>query len=202
MSCIHHTFHGNTVDLHFFPDPLSRVEKGLGMRLCMPMTLSIQSTKFKFHQYQLRAVSPNLMLTSSVILCSVARCWFSVYTVLSSLLVAPPLTTDTLLPLLKGVKSWRKLAKELIWTYDYDDDDDGILHIIGEDLDVLQSQHGSDEECLKAVIDKFLEGNGGQYEQPSWRAVLQSLYNANEFQLAFSIKSYAEPLQGVCTVDV
>ena len=28
-----------------------------------PMTLSIQIAKFKFHQYQLRAASPNLMLT-------------------------------------------------------------------------------------------------------------------------------------------
>ena len=27
------------------------------------MTLSIQITKFKFHQYQLKAILPNLMLT-------------------------------------------------------------------------------------------------------------------------------------------
>ena len=29
----------------------------------MPMTLSIQITKFEFHQYEMRAVLPNLMLT-------------------------------------------------------------------------------------------------------------------------------------------
>ena len=29
----------------------------------MPMMLSIQITKFKFHKYQLRAMWPNLMLT-------------------------------------------------------------------------------------------------------------------------------------------
>ena len=29
----------------------------------MPMTLSIQIAKFKFRQYQIRAVSPNLMFT-------------------------------------------------------------------------------------------------------------------------------------------
>ena len=29
---------------------------------CMPMTLHIQIAKFEFHQYQMRAVMPNLML--------------------------------------------------------------------------------------------------------------------------------------------
>ena len=66
------------------------------------------------------------------------------------------------------------------------------------DLDALQRQHGSDEECLKAVIEKFLQGQEFRYKRPSWRAVLLSLCNANEIQLASSIKSYAEPLQGVC----
>ena len=65
------------------------------------------------------------------------------------------------------------------------------------DLDALQSEHGSDEECLKAVIDMFIQGKGGRYEEPSWMAVLHSLYNANEFQLATSIKCYAEPLEGM-----
>ena len=139
-------------------------------------------------------------------MCSVAHCWFSISTVLSSLLVAPPLTPDTLLPLLKRVKSWRKLAKKLIQTYDQDDyGDDTSLHVYysdDEDLDALQRQHGSDEECLKAVIEKFLKGRGSQYKKPSWRTVLQSLYNANETRLASSIKNYAEPLQGVCNVVV
>ena len=124
----------------------------------------------------------------------------------SSLPVAPPLTSDTLLPLLKGVKSWRRLAKELIYTYE-DDGQHGLLlpplrrgcswHV----LDALQHRHGSDEESLKAVIEMFLQGKG-QYEQPSWGAVLWSLYNTNEFQLAANIKSYAEPLQGMYTTDV
>ena len=84
-------------------------------------------------------------------------------------------------------------------------DKDNLLppvHPIGyslHNLDDLQLQWGTDEECLQAVIEIFLQGRG-RYEQPSWRAVLWSLYNADELQLAASIKSYAEPLQGVCTI--
>lgn len=112
-----------------------------------------------------------------------------------SLPVVPSLTSDNLLPLLKGVKSWWKLAKKLIGAYDKEDH---FHYLGGEDLDDLQHQYGSDEECLKAVIEKFLQGQGARYKQPSWRAVLLSLCNANEIQLTSSIKSYAEPLQGVC----
>ena len=124
---------------------------------------------------------------------------FNDFTVLSSLPVAPPLTTDTLLPLLKQVKSWRRLAKQLIQAYDEDDD---LYTSDDEDLDALQHQYGSDEECLKSLIEKFLQGKGGRYEQPSWRAVIWSLYKANEIQLASHIKSYGEPLQGVCIVCI
>ena len=119
-------------------------------------------------------------------------------TELSSLLLAPPLTSSTLLPLLKGVKSWRELANGLIYTHD----DSAKYRIAGStNLDALQRQHGSDEECLKAVIEKFLQGKRGWYKQPSWRAVCWSLYSTNEIQLASSIKSYAEPVQGVCIME-
>ena len=66
-------------------------------------------------------------------------------------------------------------------------------------LDDLQHQHGSDKNCLKAVVEKFLLG-GGQYwpQQPSWRAVIWSLYKAHEIHLANQIRIYAEPVQGVC----
>ena len=117
--------------------------------------------------------------------------------VLSSLLVAPPLTLDVLLPLLKGVKSWRKLARQLLYTYDKETRRrfhkyEFPLH----NLDNLQLKWGTDEDCLKAVIEIFLQERG-RYRQPSWRAVVRSLYNAEELQLAASIKSYAELLQGV-----
>ena len=124
--------------------------------------------------------------------------------ILSSFLVVPPLTSDVLLPQLKGVKSWRKLSKQLIYAYDNNPNPNDLFRILPHpgyswhNLDDLQHQRGTNEDCLKAVIEIFLQGRGR--EQPSWRAVLQSLYNANELQLAASIKSYAEPLQGVCII--
>ena len=123
-------------------------------------------------------------------------CMQYVLRILSSLLVAPPLTSDVLLPLLKGVKSWRKLAKKLIYAYDKDDQEPPPPAAGYHNLDDLQ---GSDEDCLKAVIEIFLQERG-PYEQLSWRAVLLSLRNADELQLSASIKSYAEPQQGVCTI--
>ena len=61
-------------------------------------------------------------------------------------------------------------------------------------LNDIQHQHVSDEACLKAVVEDFLGGKG-QYE-PSWRAVIWFLYEANEIQLAEHIRSFAEPVQG------
>ena len=72
----------------------------------------------------------------------------------------------------------------------------------GEDLDALQRQYGSDEECIKAVIEKFLLGRVGYYYIPTWRALIWALYNANEIEIASSIKSYAEPLQGTTFMNV
>ena len=109
---------------------------------------------------------------------------------------------DTVFTLVREVKSWRKLAKELVYAHDKDDNVRHVRHVRSTNLDVLQRQHGSDEECLKSVIEKFLQGKGAWYRQPSWRAVIWSLYKANEIQLASHIKSYGEPLQGVCIVCV
>ena len=61
----------------------------------------------------------------------------------------------------KGVERWRTLAKHLVLGYDKDDDenkDDGYFY--STDLDALQRQHGSDEDCLKAVVSKFQQGKG------------------------------------------
>ena len=100
------------------------------------------------------------------------------------------------------MKSWRKLAKELIYAYDKDDRFPPLLPpgYSLHNLDDLQRQRGSNEECLKAVIEKFIQRRG-QYRQPSWRAILISLCNASEIHLAFNIKGYAEPLQGMWNVD-
>ena len=103
-----------------------------------------------------------------------------------------------MLPVVKGVRSWRTLAKQLVYAYDQDTSDTIYKSIRNSiNLDDLQHEHGSDENCLKGVVEKFLLGKG-QYSQPSWRTVIWSLYKANEHHLADQIRSFAEPVQGVC----
>ena len=96
----------------------------------------------------------------------------------------------------KGVRRWRTLAKHLVWGYDKDDDEYRIIYN-STDLDALQHEHGSDEDCLKAVVSEFLQGRS-RYRPASWRRVIWSLYEANEIQLADQIRSYGERLKGVC----
>ena len=100
-------------------------------------------------------------------------------TVLSSFLAAPPLTLENVMSVVKGVRNWQTLAKQLVAAYDNDD------------------EHGSDEDCLKTVVRQFLQ-EGYLYRPASWRAVIWSLYKANEIQLADQIRSYGEQLEGVC----
>ena len=90
---------------------------------------------------------------------------------------------ENVLDVVKNVKSWRTLGQQ--------------IHRFGgsSKLNDIQHQHVSDEACLKAVVEDFLGGKG-QYKQPSWRAVIWSLYKANEIQLAEHIRSFAEPVQG------
>ena len=112
--------------------------------------------------------------------------------VLSSFLAAPPLTLENVMSVVKGVRNWRTLAKHLVLGYDKDVDEDRQCDT---DLDALQREHGSDEDCLKIVMNQFLLG---EYRQVKWRAVIWSLYKANEIQLADQIRSYGEQLEGVC----
>ena len=93
----------------------------------------------------------------------------------------PPLTLDNVFDAVKNVRSWSALG-EYIYSSSFE-------------LDDIQRRHASDEACLKAVIELFLNGEG-DYKQPSWRAIIWSLYNANEIQLAECIRSFAEPVQG------
>ena len=94
----------------------------------------------------------------------------------------------------KGVKRWRTLAKQLVHAYDKDDHGHYIDAI---NLDDFQQQHHSYEDCLKAIIKIFLKGKG-QYSQPSWRAVIWCLYLSDKTHLAEQIQSYGEQLEGVC----
>ena len=119
-------------------------------------------------------------------------------TVLSSFLAAPPLTLENVMSVVKGVRRWRTLAKHLVNGYDKDDDE-YKYYLYRTDLDALQHEHGSDEDCLKAVVSQFLQGQErGRYRPASWRGVIWSLYEANEIQLADQIRSYGERLEGVC----
>ena len=99
---------------------------------------------------------------------------------LSSL--APPLTLANVLDVVKNVRSWRTLGEH-------------ICSYFSSDLGYIELQHVSGEACLKAVIEDFLNGKS-RYRPPSWRAVIWSLYKANEIQLADNIRSFAKPVQG------
>ena len=90
---------------------------------------------------------------------------------------------ENVLDVVKNVKSWRTLGQQIYDVWD------------SSKLNDIQHQHVSDEACLKAVVEDFLSGKG-LYKQPSWRAVIWSLYVANEIQLAEHIRSFAEPVQG------
>ena len=102
---------------------------------------------------------------------------------LLSLSPAPPLTLDNVWNVVKNIRSWRTLGQH-ICNYD------------SFTLNDIQRRHVSDEACIKAVIEGFLSGKGYCYRQPSWRALIWSLYQSNEIQLAEHIRSFAEPVQG------
>ena len=100
-----------------------------------------------------------------------------------SLSPALPLTLDNVWNVVKNVRSWRTLGRHVYSSFLFD-------------LDEIHRQHVSDEACIKAVIEGFLSGKGRCYHQPSWRALIWSLYESNEIQLAEHIRSFAEPVQG------
>ena len=112
-----------------------------------------------------------------------------------SLSVAPSLTVENVMTVVKGVRNWRATAKRLLGNA-YDKGDNMVISP-GTDLDDLQRRHGSDEDCLREVVKIFLQG-GGRYGHPtSWRVVIGSLYQSDELHLARQYRSYCEPLTGV-----
>ena len=104
---------------------------------------------------------------------------------------APPLTVANILTAVQGV-AWRKLGEGLIrgdynlqshqWDY--------------PKLDEIEKQHHSDDSCLHAVIECWLQGEGRD-EDPSWRALIWRLDGATETRAAAdSIRHFAEPPPG------
>ena len=100
-----------------------------------------------------------------------------------SLSSVPSLTLDNVWNVVKNVRSWRTLGQHICYY-------DSFM------LNDIQRQHVSNEACIKAVIEGFLSDKVYPYRQPSWRALIWSLYRSNEIQLAEHIRSFAEPVQG------
>ena len=69
--------------------------------------------------------------------------------------------------------------------------------IFGVAIGSIKRQNNSIQDCLKAVVEKFLLGEG-RY-QPSWRAVIYTLDCVGDVDLADKIISFGEPVQGECT---
>ena len=86
---------------------------------------------------------------------------------------------------MEGVKVWEDL---------------GGVFGFGVNTGSIKHQDDSDEACLKAVVEKFLLGEG--LYQPSWRRVIYSLDMKDEVQLADKIRSFGEPVQGECTCSI
>ena len=101
---------------------------------------------------------------------------------------APPLILDNVLEVVKRVRSWRELG---VWLMGWYSAIDG-----NRKLDDFQNNHASDEACLRAVVEAFLLGEG-RY-QPSWRRVIHALHWIGESNLAETINTNAEPVQGEC----
>ena len=108
--------------------------------------------------------------------------WFdALFTVLLPL-QPPPLTLENVLKAVERVRNWERLCG---------------ARGLGVNTFDIQRQHESDEAFLKAVVEKFLLGEG--YYQPSWRRVIYSLDLVDESHLADQIRSYGEPVQGEST---
>ena len=89
--------------------------------------------------------------------------------------------------------AWRKLGEELIRGHYNTESHQWDC----PKLDEIERQHQSDDSCLRAVIEYWLQGEGRD-EEPSWRRIILALDGATETRAAAadSIRHYAEPLPG------
>ena len=105
------------------------------------------------------------------------------HTTPSLLFTLAPLTVENILTAVQGVP-WRKLGKKLIY---------GTLAQSNYPLlDDIETQHQSDESFLHAVIECWLRWD----KDPSWRALIWRLDDANETRTADNIRHFAELLPG------
>ena len=106
--------------------------------------------------------------------------------------LAPPLTVENILTAVERV-AWRKLGERLIPAGDYNAESRQLEY---PKLNEIAQQHQSDDSCLRAVIERWLQGEGRD-EEPSWRALIRRLDGADETSAAAdTIRHFAEPLPG------
>ena len=106
--------------------------------------------------------------------------------------LAPPLTVENILSAVQGV-AWRKLGEGVFLAGDYNTESDQYDY---RKLDEIAQQHQSDDSCLRAVIECWLQGDGVDKE-PSWRRIIRALDGATETSAAADpIRDFAEPLPG------
>ena len=92
---------------------------------------------------------------------------------------------DNAFEAVKRVRNWRELGDGLV----------GLRVEARAKLDAIrQRQFDSDEARLKAVLEPFLLGE--YLNQPTWRAVIYALHEANEIAVARDILTYAEAVEG------
>ena len=85
---------------------------------------------------------------------------------------------------MKRVSNWRKLGDRLL----------GGSTKAQAKLGAIQHQYDSDEARLKGMLEPFLLGEG--FNQPTWRAVIHALHEADEIAVARGILTYAEAVEG------
>ena len=97
--------------------------------------------------------------------------WFDVpFKYCVTLSPVPPLTVDNIIKAVEGVKNWRLLFN---W-----------LGVYGE------------YSSLKDAVEQFLKGQGNYH--PSWKAIIFVLDGLGDTAVANCVRSYGEPVQGVC----
>ena len=88
----------------------------------------------------------------------------------------------------KAVKDWREFG---VWL---------LGHMHEDKLAAIHCLHGTDEEaCVKSVIEVFLRGEGRF--QPSWRVIIDAMYETGENRIARDIIANAEPLLAKCIIN-
>ena len=93
---------------------------------------------------------------------------------------APPLTVDSVLAAVQGVK-WRTVGEMLL--------------VFAYKVDKIGQQYKSDDDRLHAVVTTWLQGDRKDVE-PSWRLIIWRLDHANQTKAADKIRDFAEPVLG------